>query len=615
MFKLIFLVLLTNVAAVNFTLFYNSVYFDESFLTGVTETLNFILDHSFRKGDYTLFDFCNSMIHHQYPATRAIILLNSCELDQFYLYVRRPNSYVIFFTKTTQLLDILKLYVASPSWNPRARFMFVTLDFNATFHSQLMSMFFKNNFINNFIVCSISIKRDIVSIYSWDVLDLSQVYYKKTVKLTLIQDLKFQTNLTITKDLFPWKFYKNYNFMRYKIAPVYTAPYLINATGDEYPGAEGKLLSFLGKRINFTYEFITNPFKTWGVKIDGDYTETFSLLQNHKADIVVGMVKPNKTECEDFDCYFNNYLSDTVNWYVPRAGLVPEDETLKLLFTPVVWSFMFLTLGLLIMAWCFFNYLMEFNFIHGILNLWALILSNPVIARPNLHPIVSFLSFHMIIILVLFFNLIISTSFSSQLINALTNPATTEQIDSQEDLIKSDLKYGFHENVFRMLRNDSSPGSRTLVETAERCSTDIDCMNRTAFNRDYATCKTKKQGNFLIPKFYLDKNGDSLLYEIQDPIYWFPIAIVFRKGLPIFEHANDILLKYAESGIISKLIKELNEHNESLFDKKSKTRSTAFSLTFSHLSGIFSILIIGLTASSCIFLLEIIYFKFECLKI
>lgn len=613
MLKLIILIVITqNVAAVNFTLFYRSVYFEPAFVNGITNTLDFILEHSLSKIDHTVTDFCASRLHHSYPKSRALILLNSCDLDQLYKHYIRPKSYVIFFTKTSELLEILKIYVKSPSWNPKAKFIFLTINLDVLKSSPILSKFFQQNFVNNFIICSVSTEKSIMSVYSWNVSDLSQVYYKKSVIFDLIQDFKFNTKLKLNKELFPKKQYFDFNFMKYKIAPVFIPPYLINASADEYPGAEGTLLRFLSQRINFTYEFLPHSFITWGVKINGVYTDTFSLLEKKKVDIIMGMVRPNTTECQDFDCYYDNYLSDTVNWYVPKAGLIPENETLKLLFTPIVWTFMFLTLALFSIIWCIFNHLMESDYIHGLLNLWALILSNPI-TKSNSHPVISFFSFQSVILIILFFNLMISTSFQSYLINALTNPSYTKQIDSIDDLLDSGLKYGVHENVWRILRNDTANRfSQVLTKNAEDCKADNSCLNRTAFKRDYATCKPKKQGSYLVPKFYLDKNGESLLYEIEKPIYWFPVAIIFRKGLPIFEHANGILLKYAEMGLIAKLLNEINEKNRSLTSKKSKSSSgEAFSLTFGHLSGIFNLLILGHILAIISFLLEFIYFKLK----
>lgn len=147
---------------------------------------------------------------------RSIIIFNNIKSD----YYQRPNNYLIYFETFHDLQHNLLNFIKSSSWNPRAKFIFLTE--NEIENKLNVSKLFKKYFINKFIVCVIN-KNVSVDFYSWKNYDLSEIYRDQNVSIDLITQI--YDNIIKKNNFFPKKYYKNFNFLTYTIITLDVPPF------------------------------------------------------------------------------------------------------------------------------------------------------------------------------------------------------------------------------------------------------------------------------------------------------------------------------------------------------------------------------------------------------
>lgn len=210
-------------------------------------------------------------------------------------------------------------------------------------------------------------------------------------------------------------------------------PFLINTTSEKQPGFEILILKEASKRLNFTTEYISNPYKVWGTKLpNGSVTDMFSMVASRKANLMIGMVIVNYEFINDFDIIVA-HVQLYVTFHVPRALSVEPWQNLTLSFTKTIWI---LILG---------------SIISTSLTLWLTGRDENLLnwIFVTLHTFLSSYSFIpkpflvcMILVIWNLYSFVVNTIYQSGLTSFLTKSAYQHQIATVEEMVNSDLDYG-----------------------------------------------------------------------------------------------------------------------------------------------------------------------------
>lgn len=167
------------------------------------------------------------------------------------------------------------------------------------------------------------------------------------------------------------------------------------------------------------------------------------------------------------------------------------------------------------------------------------------------------------------------------------------------------MKVGFFNSLVPLFLQEKSEYSRKILKKYTPCSLiDDECLNRAAFKKDFAVLKNKKQMRYLIPKYYTDSKGKSLLFAFADTFIYIIPKYYVLPGFPLLERMNHFLLLFHANGLVDKW-----HHDISDSIKKKVDSPEHENLSLGHLQGAFYLLIVGYTISVLTFVNEIFYKK------
>ncbi|KAI2474248.1 Ionotropic receptor 160 [Diabrotica virgifera virgifera] len=209
----------------------------------------------------------------------------------------------------------------------------------------------------------------------------------------------------------------------------------------------------------------------------------------------------------------------------------------------------------------------------------------------------------------IFFSLLFSTTYRSKMFDIMKTDLSHQLITSKADVLKYNFKIGLAgEHNIQWFKESQNRIDLSLIANGRiiNCFSFNRCLDRVAFKKDIVSIRLLKPVKFLVPMYYLESDGRTRLYIIQEQYavpYYF--GILFRKGHPQFEEFNKKLLILKEAGFVRYLYRK---HGRRYKKAKILAKSKDF-LTYSHLNlktlqSTFLIYLIGLAASFVIFCIE-----------
>lgn len=137
------------------------------------------------------------------------------------------------------------------------------------------------------------------------------------------------------------------------------------------------------------------------------------------------------------------------------------------------------------------------------------------------------------------------------------------------------------------------------------CCAGLDCLDRIAYKRDFATIKSRRNVAYLALEYYTTDDGKSLIYISNDHVSELLISMVFSKGFPLYEHVTDMLLQLKSTGFV---YSNYNRFRNILKAKKTVPKLDSMSLNLDEVKGPFGLLVIGLGIAFFVFLMELVLF-------
>lgn len=300
--------------------------------------------------------------------------------------------------------------------------------------------------------------------------------------------------------------------------------------------------------------------------------------------------------------FFDNtvsHIDTTAVWFVPAALPIAHWKNLTVIFEAKVWLAIFLIFNINgFMWWVTGRNKERINEFKDLA--LAIMASFHVLLQGSVKNPKSGL-LRMLLMTWSFSCLLLFTAHQCQLTGILTSPLYEHQISNLEELVTSKLQYGFYQVLLDLYSDKNNWVHQKVLENYVACSLDRTCINRTAYQRDFAVVKNKREGNYLIPRYYSYPNGKSMLYTFGEVEFVVWVKYFTYKGFPFLERVNQLIFLLQSSGFIAKW-----ENDIAFVQRKGLDISEHKTLSLSHLEGAFYILVLGIITSIVIFLFEII---------
>lgn len=350
--------------------------------------------------------------------------------------------------------------------------------------------------------------------------------------------------------------------------------------------------------MNMSPVFINHSYGHWGFQYpDGNYTFMYKLLYEKKADVMFGFLYGNSTYSKDFDSSHCHLLDPSV-WWVPIALPVPQWKNIILIFDKTIWFSIIIIIPVISFCSWFIERargVRKSNLITCILK------SLNVLLQGSVEQPLSFKNRFLFIIWVMA-SLLLFTAYQCQLVSILSKPAYDDQIRNLEQLVSSDLKIGFYPTVAEGFNESHNEIHKKILKSYISCSLTNECINRTAYKRDFATFKNQRSGLYLIPKYFSFSNGRPMLFKFEE----FGILSIIRfmtiKNWPLLDRFNIILMRLQTNGLITKWDRDIKHLDYYKFSQG----QNLVTLNMNHLLSAFYVLFFGLAVACLVFFTELL---------
>lgn len=495
-----------------------------------------------------------------------------------------PTLYVILFAELDNYRKILEDFYRTQLWNPRAKFFVI--------HSGtgILREVFKISwefFIINLIVLDQS------KMYSYfpfengacGGFDNYQQIYNCESDVYPIADLLFNNSLPVL-----------FNECPVRVLALKVEPYVIDTESAENPGIEILLLREVAARSNLSLTFIKNNFTSWGTKFpDGTYSLMYEELSKRRTDILVGLFMLNISFYYDFEDTMV-YNQDVTTFFVPTANLGDGWKNFILVFDNWVWLSMSTTMLVVPISWWIMGKAIKGP--HALGGLQDCIFRTFEIlftahSLPLKNTLLKYLFWMWCAAC-----LILNSAYQTKLTSFLTKPAYERQITTIAEMVQSKLSYGGFPSVKCLMNETGNEVYLTVLRNWIACPLSIECLNRSADQRDFGVFKSVKIAKYLIPKIYTNSDGRPKLFQLKDVLTIYKIHMKMIRGLPYYQRINQLIPRIIENGLFSKWSADI----ESV--RKYKVFNDFQRLGVHHLKIIFLVYIFGNALAFITFLLE-----------
>lgn len=494
----------------------------------------------------------------------------------------KVKSYLII-QKYTNIKTTIKYLLSLSSWNPKAKFFIICYDDDV---KEILEICHQH-----FMVDTIILDVKELNFYTWNAQEVLCKNISNVVHLG-----RCHQDMSIHKS-------NNWEGCVLKIVAMNISPYVFKKKDGILDGIEIRGLKAIEENMGITLTFINHNFKTWGLrKTDGKYTDMFALLQKYEVDIVLGMWPTNYTHMWDFDVT-KPYFQDALVWLVPKSKLQTQWKRMIKVFNKTLWiSIITLTFinGIL---WKIISHFLQVEF-YSFKDLQkCLLLSISVIFNVTIYKHPKTTTLRILFISWVCISLILVTIYQSKLISSLTQPQYEYQIENVEELLKSEMAFGGNINIKTLFNNSVTNYEKIIYENIEICDLTLDCPNRTAFSRDFATAKSEIPAKFLIMQYYTTPDGFPMIYIFKSEIMFHYVNMVFSYGHPLYYKFNEKLERLFEGGLFYKWLNDIKyEQMRYVFEP---SRNKLYILTLDYMIAPFIVLFIGLLISLFTFLCEL----------
>ena len=443
----------------------------------------------------------------------------------------------------------------------------------------------------------------------------------EVIDIILLDEWVFEINGRFSENahLYPAKVPNYFMGCPIKVGTIGIDPYVImtenytqndGSTAYKFTGLSVDIFNLVCEKINLTAIFLPPSLN---IELDS-FVKGYIKLENDLSDVLIGIVPLLALTVKSSVDATIPYTHINFKMLVPCPKAIPAIEKVLTTFSLSVW----LTIGLVLLLttvvfWCASNgpYRSVCNETHtyqslsnSFHNVWAVFVGVSVPQQPTTSCLrVFFLQY-------VCFCFAISTVFQAFFVSYLVEPNYEKKLDTLEDLLNSDLFYGYHSAINYAQRSLSYPEFVTFLELKrlkEDCRDPRKCVERMITKRDIATIISPFFATYVAREMGTVDVGKVICF-LDDDFLSGGRTITFKKGNPLLDRFNIVMRRYLEAGLLERHWTEL-QHRASLkgadrFTEAAGDKFFAFSL--SHLMPAFVVLLVGTVLSSVVFLAEVI---------
>lgn len=519
-------------------------------------------------------------------------------------YFKRFDIYIIEIVGCEVLQDKLSLLSSSRTWNSRAKFIILIHNYYESVFDVLAGYMIYDVIIVNFNNSSVY---DIITYFPFD--DNTDVHHFKVLPRKI--GLCNNGNVTNMQELFLNKLPKIWHNTTIKAEFLLAPPYILYLENN-LSGLEMELVKLAANQMKFKIDFEMTQGHGWGFNLpNGTYTSTLGDLQRGKCELVLGLFPANDSFSKDFDMSFT-YVEDHLVWAVPKAKLLLAWTKLVHIFNFQSWMLIFAML--IIISFTFYTISYDtsdsVSVWHSFESTYLILLASAAFKVPrNFRVRVIFIGWYI-------FALILKADFDASFISTLMTDSHEKQIETQKEMISAKLKLGYLFICIDYYKYSNDPKDIYIYKNAEDCGFKSNCLDRVAFDRNYAHTRPRMLLNYLIDLHYVTPQGYPLIHTVKDEVTRITSHVYMKKGLPLFPQFDRTLI-YAKSA-------GFNKYWESMLNYIIKLKHNSFvkamSTVESHVLGVnqlfssFVFLFMGLMLSIVVFCLELLWNKWKYMR-
>lgn len=296
---------------------------------------------------------------------------------------------------------------------------------------------------------------------------------------------------------------------------------------------------------------------------------------------------------------------DQVCFVVPKSTTKPQWKTVFLAFDSTIWISLLLTYWIALFAWYEIKTINEKTFDVTLLgiNLYGILLMIPVNKGPRI------CSERIIMLMVILFGFVVASSFQGSMVRYLAYETYEPDINTIHELVESELNImSASYNLKELIETDEKPIMSRLLEKFS-WDENKDILGEIATQRNGASIGAKRDLEEKIATSYVH-NNQAQLHIVEECPRSYHIAYLVPQKSPYIAIFNDIINYFVEAGITSswfihsKPFRPLSDYHES-----AKQAHVVF--TIENVIIAFIILIVGLTLSCFVFIVEVIFFTYR----
>jgi len=524
----------------------------------------------------------------------------------------------------------------STSWNPRGRFLVVATDSSngpeQLLAAHICSILWQVARIVNVVVLipsqfayrplhalsNTKTPSDRLNLYTWFPFKLGVCGELQDV--ILLDEWVFENNVTFSRNanLYPEKVPMNFMGCPIKIGTIGIDPSVImtenfkqndGSTAYNVTGLSVEILKYVCEKLNLTYIFLPPTLNVEHFS----YIKVFSELAEGLSEVAAGTIPLNNYVVSSMFDSTIPYIHISAKMFVPCPKAIPGTENLLTTFSLSVW----LTIGLVLLLttavfWCAGNghYRSVYNETHKFQSLsscfqnaWAVLVAVSVPQQPTTSNLRVFF------FLYVSFCFAINTVFQAFFVSYLVEPKYEKKIETLEELLNSDVVYGYYTMLHVAASTVSYPEVNTFFdhkELKEHCSDIRKCIERMIAKRDIAIINDQTFFTYLARELGTVDVGKIICPQEETIISGYG-TVIFKKGNVLLDSFNNLMRRYLEAGNLERLWAEM-QHRASLKRERfsEATGEMFFAFSISHIMPTFVVLLAGTVFSSVVFTAELI---------
>jgi hypothetical protein len=437
----------------------------------------------------------------------------------------------------------------------------------------------------------------------------------------LLDEWVFENNGRFLENanLYPAKVPKNFMGSPIKLGTLGVDPFVImsenytqkdGSTAYKLTGLSVEILKLVCEKMNLTILFLAPSLN---VNLES-FVKSIGELEEGLSDVLSGPIPLLPVfVTSSFDVTIP-YAYANAKMLVPCPKAIRGTEKILSTFSLSVW----LTIGLVLLLttgvfWCAGNgpyrsvcnkthtYQSLSNCFH---NAWAVFVGVSVPQQPTSPGLRVFFFLYVC------FCFVISTVFQAFFVSYLVEPTYEKRLETIEDLLNSDVVYGYNPIVNYAQGTAAYPELVKFLEhktLKEDCSDHRKCVERMITKRDIATISSPLLATYVAREMGTVDVG-KIICSLDETLISGGAVVLFKKGNPLLDRFNILMSRYLEAGLLEMQWTEL-QHRASLMGSgrlREAGGDVFFTFSLSHLMPAFVVLLVGTVLSSVAFIGELI---------